>query len=115
MVSSKGVGDSTPQSEQSWLIQDMSDELKSWGHSGGPNSSLILKCDSEPAIKSIRDTLGKFHGGQIIPEHPPKGESAANGRVEQAGQVIRGVLRVYKEAIEEKAETILKDDDAVIQ
>ena len=58
-VGQKGLGD---QGEMSWLIQDLSDELKSWGHTGGPHSKLILKCDGERSIRAVRDALGKFHG-----------------------------------------------------
>ena len=56
----KGVGTN---GELYWLIQDMVEELKSWGHAGGVSGHLILKCDNEPAIKALRDVLGKLIGG----------------------------------------------------
>ena len=89
----KGVGDD---GAMSWLIKDMSDELKSWGHPGGQDGHIILKCDGERAIRAVRDALGKYHGGQVVPEHPAKGESSANGAVEQAGQAVRGLLRTCR-------------------
>lgn len=98
-VNKKGLGDGT---ELEWLIKDMHEELKSWGHTGGAGGRLILKSDGEPSIKAVRDALGRFHGGQITPEQPPPGESQSNGRVEQAGKTIRGYVRVFKDMIEDK-------------
>ena len=41
-VGHKGIG---KQHEMDWLIKDMSNELKAWGHTGGPESRLIMKSD----------------------------------------------------------------------
>ena len=38
----KGVGQ---EGEMDWLIKDMSEELKLWGHQGGENGKVIAKCD----------------------------------------------------------------------
>ena len=51
----------------------MSDELKSWGHPGGGNNQVILKCDNESSIKVLRDTIGRYLGGIVTPENPAKG------------------------------------------
>ena len=40
----------TTQTDLDWLVRDMSEELKSWGHPGGEKGHLILKTDGEPAI-----------------------------------------------------------------
>ena len=73
-----------------WLIADMSEELKSWGHIGGPNEELIFKSDGEPSIRAVRDALSKYHGGKITLEQPQPGESQENGRVEEAGKTLSG-------------------------
>ena len=49
----------------------------------------------------LREALAKFHGGIISPEKPPKGESQSNGRVEEAGKSIRGIVKVLKDQVEE--------------
>ena len=61
--------------EMDWLIIDMVEELKSWGHTGGNSGHIIMKSDNENAIKSLRDAVGRLLGGRVIPENPPKGES----------------------------------------
>ena len=55
-----GLGD---EGDNSWLVKDMHQELKSWGHPGGPGNALILKSDGEPAIVAVREALARCHGG----------------------------------------------------
>ena len=98
-----------------WLIKDMHEELKSWGFPGGGSNKLILKTDGEPAIVALREALGKYHGGNITPELPPKGESQSNGRVEEAGKTIRGMVRVYISQIEEKVNVKIEAEDVILQ
>ena len=74
----------------------MHQELKSWGHPGGPGNALILKSDGEPAIVAVREALARCHGGCISPEQPPVGEHQSNGRAEEAGRTIRDQARVLK-------------------
>ena len=38
----------------SWLIEDISDALKSWGHAGGREGGLIMKSDGEPSILALK-------------------------------------------------------------
>ena len=57
MTGAKGVGENQ---ERDWLIKDMSEELKDWGHTGGEGGHIILKCDGEKPIKKVRDRLGKI-------------------------------------------------------
>ncbi len=59
-VGAKGMG---MNGEQDWVIKDLSDELKSWGHMGGEGGAIILKCDGEPAICAVRDALARLQGG----------------------------------------------------
>ena len=108
----KGVGDN---GELDWLIQDMVEELKSWGHTGGSNGHIIMKCDNENAVKALRDAVGRLLGGRIIPENPPKGESQSNGRIEEAGRTVRGFVRVLKDQIEDNAKISLDGTDPIVQ
>ena len=96
-VGQKGVG---RDGEMDWLIKDMAEELKSWGHTGGEGGHIILKSDGERAISAVREALAKFHGGKVVPEAPPRGESQSNGVVEEAGKTVREYVRVLKEQVE---------------
>ena len=46
-VGQKGLGS---ENELDWLVRDISRELKSWGHMGGPGGCIILKSDNEKPI-----------------------------------------------------------------
>ena len=43
------------QGDNSWLVRDMHEELKSWGYPGGGRNAIILKSDGEPAIVAVRE------------------------------------------------------------
>ena len=101
--------------EMDWHIEDMSEELKSWGHPGGSTSKLILKSDNEPAIVALRGKLGKYHGGAMIPEGSSVGESQSNGRVEEAGKTVREYAKVYKDKIEFAIKEKIPGDAAIMQ
>ena len=100
-VGQKGLGREA--GDVDWLIKDMSQELKAWGHAGGEAGHIILKCDGERSIKAVRDALAKYHGGKVVPEDPPRGESQSNGVVEEAGKTTREFVRVLKEQVEHSA------------
>ena len=85
-VGKKGLG---AQGEMDWLIKDMAEELRSWGHAGGESGHIILKSDGERAIVAVREALARYHGGKVVQEPPPKGESQSNGAVESAGETVR--------------------------
>lgn len=65
IVDQKGLG---AKGDMRWLIQDMHEELKSWGRPGGPNQQVTLKSDGEPAIIAVREALANIHGGMVTPE-----------------------------------------------
>ena len=111
-VGKKGLGEGK---EMEWLIRDMDEELKSWGYTGGQNEELILKSDGENSIKAVRDALGRYHGGKVTPEQPPPGESQSNGRVEEAGKTIRGIVRTHKDRIEHQIGEKLPTDAVILQ
>ena len=78
--------------------------MKSWRHVGGDSGRLILKSDGEWSIKALKDALGRYHGGIIIPEVSTRGESQSNGCCEQAVQVVAEFIRVLKEQVEQEGQ-----------
>ena len=110
-VGRKGLG---TQGEMDWLIKDMAEELKAWGHAGGNSGHIILKSDGERSIVAVREALARYHGGKVIQESPPKGESQSNGAVENAGKTVREFVRVLKEQVEEYASISLECADTLV-
>ncbi len=49
--------------EMDWLIQDIGNTLKSWGHAGGAGGHLILKSDGEPALMAVKNAVMQYHRG----------------------------------------------------
>ena len=84
------------QGDNSWLVKDMHEELKSWGHLGRARNGIIFKNDGEPAIVAARGALARCHGGIVTPQQPPRGERQANGAAEVAGKIVRDHARVLK-------------------
>ena len=58
--------------ENGWLIKDMSEELKPWGHAGGHAGEITLKCDGERSTVTIRDAVGNIHGEKPFRNNPPE-------------------------------------------
>ena len=79
----KGIG---TEGVMEWLIRDVSEELKSWGHAGGTGGHIILKCDGEKAMTAFRDVVARFHGGVVVLESLATSESQSNGLVESSGR-----------------------------
>ena len=105
-VGKKGIGE---ENEMEWL-----EETKSWGHQGGDGGHNILKSDGERSIVALRTALAKFHGGKVVPEDPPRGESQSNGTVEEAGKTVREFVRVLREHVQDKAEVELGASDVFV-
>ena len=110
-VGRKGLGEGN---EMEWLIKDVSEELKSWGHGGGNGGNIILKTDGEPAIVALRNAIAGYHGGVVTPERPPPGESQAHGSEEESGKTLRGMVKVYKDQIEKRAGIKLEAKDVIL-
>ena len=83
-VGQKGLGGG--REEMQWLVADLHEELKSWGHHGGDGGHIILKSDNESPIVTVRDALAKYHGGKIVIDKPPTYESQSNGAIEETGK-----------------------------
>ena len=99
-VGQKGLGGGSE--DMQWLIRDLHEELKSWGHHGGEGGHVIFKSDNEPAIVEVREALARHHGGKVVTDRPPKLESQSNGTVEEAGKTIREFALIFKDVIESK-------------
>lgn len=54
-------------------------------------------------------------GPIVILEQPQKGESQANGRIEEAGTTRRGVPEVLKDKVEYATTMVGTCDDAIMQ
>ena len=111
-VGYKGIGEG--EEGRGWLVKDMREELRVWGHCGGQESQLIMKCDGERPIKAVRDALAKEVGGRVVPESPAKGESRSNGAAEEAGKTVREFVRVLKDQVETRAEVKLRLDSVLV-
>jgi hypothetical protein len=112
-VGKKGVG-ITDGNDMEWLIKDLSEELKSWGHPGGVNGNIVMKTDGEPAVVALREAVARYHGGVVTPEQPPPGESQAMGAEEESGKTMRGMVKVYKDQLEEKAKMQLEPTSVIL-
>ena len=76
-------------------IQMLIDEV--WGR-----KRIILKADSEPAIKELRDRIREARKDETITEAPPTYDSKANGLAERAVREIEGLMRTWMAALESK-------------
>ena len=45
-----------------------------------------MKSDQESSIEAFRNAVAELRKGRTIPESSPKGESQANGKIEEAGK-----------------------------
>ena len=61
-VGQKGLGGGSD--EMQWLIGDLHEELKAWGHHGGDGGHVIFKSDNETPIVAVREALARYHGGK---------------------------------------------------
>ena len=99
-VGQKGLGGGSE--EMQWLIADLHEELKAWGHHGGDGGHIILKSDNENPIVTVRDALARYHGGKIVIDKPPKYESQSNGAIEEAGKTVREFTLIFKGVVEKR-------------
>ena len=53
----------------------------------------------ESSILAVTRKLAKFHGGEVIPEMSPPGESQANGAAEENGKSVLGLVVTMLEQV----------------
>ena len=68
MVAHKGLHEGE---EGTWIVSDILEELKSWGHQGGEKGHVILKSDGERAIGAVLDEVARKLGGKVVMEKTP--------------------------------------------
>ena len=112
MVAHKGLHEGE---EGTWVVSDILEELKSWGHQGGEKGHVILKSDGERAIGAVLGEVARKLGGKVVMEKTPKGESQSNGAVEEAGKRVREMAKVLMDMIEHKTKAKIKLDSTVMQ
>ena len=59
-VGRKGVGE-----ELHWVVKDMSEEMKVWGHTGGVGGKIIMKSDGEPS--AVARAVGETSNPVVAP------------------------------------------------
>ena len=82
-VGQKGTGGGE---QMEWPLNDMCEELKSWGHQGGESGHMIFENDGESFIEAVKAALAKKLGGKVVLDRPLKGESQSNGVAEEGGK-----------------------------
>ena len=66
-------------------------------------TDVILKCDGEPALKSIQEVVrNRRENGKTILENSPVGDSRANGAAERAVQSVSEQVRVIRRGLEQR-------------
>ena len=88
-VGKKGIGN---ENEMGWLVKDVSEKMKSWGHQGGDGGHIIFKSDGERSIVTLRTAFAKYHGRRSCP------------RTRRAGKTVREFVPVLREHVQDKAE-----------
>ena len=72
-------------------------DLKKLGY-----SEVILKCDGEPALKSVQEEVKRKRPEPTILENSPVGDSRSNGAAERAVQAIGEQVRVLRRGLEQR-------------
>ena len=111
-VGQKGLGNGT---DMDWLIKDMHEELRSWGYAGGVEDRLVFRTDGESSIMAVVNKLAKYHGGDVVPEHSPPGESQANGAAEENGKSILGLAVTLLEDVCSQAGEVIEGSLPFVQ
>ena len=81
---------------------------------GGASGNIVIKTDGESSIVALRDAVARYHGGIVTPEVPPTGESQAHGSAEDNDRRMRGLVKVYKDQLEERAKVKLQSTDVIL-
>ena len=65
-------------------------------------SEIILKCDGEPALKSVQEEVKRRRPEPTILENSPVGDSRSNGAAERAVQAVGEQVRVLRRGLEQR-------------
>ena len=89
--------------EMGWLVKDVSEKMKSWGHQGGDGGHIIFKSDGERSIVTLRTAFAKYHGRRSCP------------RTRRAGKTVREFVPVLREHVQDKAEVEQGASDGMVR
>ena len=93
LVSAKGNGDP-------WIAGKIKDDIEEFGYGGAP---VRVKSDQEPAIVDVqRAVVAKRGNAPTIPANIPVGDSQSNGRVENAIQKVRNMVKTIISSLESR-------------
>ena len=81
-----------------WIVKTLCDDIETWGYVG---EDVIIRCDGEPSIRLIRQSVGCFRKGKTIPEDIPPGEHEQMGFVEAHVKSTRNQFKTLRSALEE--------------
>ena len=90
VVEQKGVGDG-------WIVNRINRDLEEFGYTG---ETVKVKTDQENAIVDLQREVMRTRAGLTIPVNSPVGESASNGRIENAIQRVEGLARTIRSDLE---------------
>ena len=83
-----------------WLVDRICKDMEEFGYGGVP---VRIKSDQEPAIVQLQTSVIGRRGDSItVPVNSPVGDSASNGRVENAIKRVRGMVKVIRSGLEAK-------------
>ena len=80
-----------------WLPRRISKDFAKSGY-----NEIILKCDGEPALKTIQEEVRRQRSEKTRLENSPVGDSRANGAAERAMQAIVEQVRVIRRGLEQR-------------
>ena len=93
LVSAKGNGDP-------WIAGKIKDDIEEFGYGGAP---VRIKSDQEPAIVDVqRAVIAKRGNAPTIPLNSPVGDSQSNGRVENAINKVRNMVKTILSSLESR-------------
>ena len=84
-----------------YVMRRIATVIDSYGH-----DKIMMKSDGERPIVALKEAVKIFRsnadGKETLLEESPKGESQSNGAAERTVQVVEGMIRTWKDAIEAK-------------
>ena len=80
-----------------WIAKRLCDDLEIWGYLG---DDVMIRCDGEPSIRLIRQSVALFGKGNTVPYDIPPGEHEQMGFVEAQVKSIRNQYNALGNSLE---------------
>ena len=103
-VESKSVSD--------WIVKRLCDDMETWGYMG---EDVMIRCDGEPSIRLIRQSIALFRRGKTVPEDIPPGEHEQMGFVEAQVKSTRNQFKTLRSSLERSLGEGLSADTPALQ